>query len=68
MEREKIKNILRKLINFCEFLLVVAIIPTSYLIYISMKNNDMSLLIFLILVSVFFVFASLTLELAKRWL
>lgn len=68
MEREKIKNILRKLINFCELLSLLAIIPTCYLFYTAITNKDMSLLLFLILASVFFIFASLTLELAKRWL
>lgn len=68
MDEEKIKNILKKLISLCEFLSILAVIPTCYLIYTSIKNKDMSLLIFLILVSLFFIFANLILGLAKKWL
>jgi ABC-type dipeptide/oligopeptide/nickel transport system permease component len=68
MEREKIKNILRKLISFCKILSILAILPTSYLVYTAIINKDISLLTFLIVVAVFFVFAGLILDLAEKWL
>ncbi|MFL0163969.1 hypothetical protein [Candidatus Clostridium helianthi] len=68
MEREKIRNILRKLIKFCELLSILAILPTCYLTYTAIVNKDSSLLILIIIFVVFFVFAGLILDIAKKWL
>lgn len=68
MNREKARNILRKLISFCKVLSVLAILPTSYLVYTAITNKDISLLTFLIVFAVFFVFAGLIFDLAEKWL